>query len=151
MSPARLIGTGLAAAAVAAAMWFIGFTPVNISLGAAAAAVLGTLVGHQDLGREHSLPQLPDAQRAGYRHEVSQISWSLTDRDGRVGDTGLRQLRAVAAGRLELAGIDPGDDDAVRAALGDRAWQTLRATTPQPVRALDACLTALENLQGARP
>ncbi len=145
MSRARAAAAVLAVAAVAAAMSGIGFDGVNIALAAAATAVVAAVVGHRDLGREHGLPQLPVEQRAGHRHEVSQLSWSLTDRDGRVGDRGLRQLREVAAGRLALAGIDPADDDAVRAHLGERAWRTLRATTPQPVRALDACLTALEN------
>ncbi|PYG00298.1 hypothetical protein SAMN05216184_104240 [Georgenia satyanarayanai] len=145
MSRGRAAVAVLAVAAVVAAMWAIGFDGVNIALAAAATAVVAAVVGHRDLGREHGLPQLPAEQRAGHRHEVSQLSWSLTDRDGRVGERGLRQLREVAAGRLALAGIDPADDDAVRAHLGDRAWRTLRATTPQPVRALDACLTALEN------
>ncbi|MCM3662483.1 hypothetical protein M3148_16010 [Georgenia satyanarayanai] len=145
MSRGRAAAAVLAVVAVAVAMWGIGFDGVNIALAAAATAVVATVVGHRDLGRDHVLPQLPAEQRGGHRHEVSQLSWSLTDRDGRVGERGLRQLREVAAGRLALAGIDPADDDAVRAHLGERAWRTLRATTPQPVRALDACLTALEN------
>lgn len=145
MSRGRAAGAVLAVAAVVAAMWGIGFDSVNIALGAAATAVVAALVGHRDLGRDHGLPHLSAEKRGGHRHEVSQLSWSLTERDGRVGDRGLRQLREVAAGRLRLAGIDPADDDAVRAHLGEPAWRTLRATTPQPVRALDACLTALEN------
>ncbi|WP_152192972.1 hypothetical protein [Georgenia satyanarayanai] len=144
MSGARAAGAVLAVAAVAAALWGIGLDGVNVALAAAATAVAAAVVGHRDLGRDHALPQLPGERRGGHRHEVSQLSWSLTDRDGRIGERGLRQLREVAAGRLALAGIDPADDDAVRAHLGERAWRTLRATTPQPVRALDACLTALE-------
>jgi len=151
MSPPRVIGTALAVAAVVLVMWLMGFDGVNIALAAVAAAAAGTLVGHRDLGREQSLPHLPEEGRGGYRHEVSQISWSLTDRDGRVGGHGMSQLRSVAAGRLTTAGIDPDDDDTVRAALGERAFRTLRATEPPTVRALDACLTALENLHGARP
>ncbi|WP_413450781.1 hypothetical protein AA0Y32_02300 [Georgenia phoenicis] len=149
MTAARAVAAVVAAAVVAGLLWTLGFTGVNIALAAGAAAVVAVVVGHRDLGREHELPQLPAEERAGHRHEVSQLSWSLTDRDGRVGERGLRQLREVAAGRLTGAGIDPTDDAAVRAALGERAWRTLRATTPQPVRALDACLTALENLPGA--
>ena len=150
MSVGRIAGAAAAVAAVVVAMWAIGFAAVNIALGAVAAAAVAALVGNSELGREVSLPELPDGRRGGHRHEVSQISWSLTDREGRVGEHGMRQLRAVAQVRLTTAGIDPADDAAVRAALGERAWRTLRATEPQSVRALDACLTALENLEGAR-
>lgn len=146
----RAVGVAVAVAAVVAVMWLVGFAGVNIALAAGATAALGALLGHRDQGREHSLPHLKDERRGGHRHEVSQLAWSLTDRDGRVGDAGMRQLRDVAATRLATAGIAPDDDAAVRAALGERAWRTLRARPPQPVRALDACLTALENLEGAR-
>ncbi|HLT83692.1 MAG TPA: hypothetical protein VKZ83_05620 [Phototrophicaceae bacterium] len=147
MSTSRIVVVGLAVAAVVAVMSLIGFAGMNIALAAVAVAALGTVVGHRDLGVDVTLPALPDEHRGGHRHEVSQISWSLTDRDGRVGEHGMRQLRAVAAGRLRTAGIDPEDHDAVHAALGERAWATLSATTPQTVRALDACLTALEKLE----
>ncbi|WP_324653644.1 hypothetical protein [Georgenia sp. H159] len=150
MSRARVAGVAVAVAAVAAAMWLVGFAGVNIALAAGATVTLGALLGHRDLGREHALPRLTDERRGGHRHEVSQLAWSLTTRDGRVGDAGMRQLRDVAATRLTTAGIAPDDDAAVRAALGDRAWRTLRSPAPQTVRALDACLTALENLEGAR-
>lgn len=152
MSRARVLGVTVAVVAVVAAMWLTRFDGVNIALAAVATAVVGTLVGHRELSHEMVWPQLPDERRGGHRQEVSQLSWSLTDRDGRVGEQGRRRLRTVAAGRLALVGVDLDDDDAVRAHLGDRAWRTLRATAKNPptVRALDACLTTLEELEGAR-
>ncbi|TNC17490.1 hypothetical protein FHE66_10140 [Georgenia sp. 311] len=150
MSGWRVAGTLAAVAAVVAVMALIGFAGVNIALAAVATLALGTLLGHRDLGRDVTLPGLRDAERAGHRQEAARISWSLTDSDGRVGEHGVRELRAVAAGRLRTAGIDPADADAARAALGERAWTTLTSPTPPTVRALDACLTALENLEPRR-
>ncbi len=147
----RLVGTAVCCGAVAALMSALRFTPANVAVAVLSAAVLSVLVGRRELGAELSWPSLPEEERGGQRHELSQISWSLTGRDGRVAEYGLRQLRGVAAGRLRVAGVDPDDDAAVRAALGEPAWRTLRATASAPptVRALDACLTALENLEGA--
>ena len=151
MSWQRIAGTLALCAAVAGVLGYLRFDAVNIALAVAAAAAAASLVGHRDRGVELGWPALSDEDRGGHRHEVSQISWSLTGRDGRVAEHGLRQLRAVAAGRLWSVGIDPDDDVAVRTALGERAWRTLRArpTDAPTVRALDACLTALEDLEGA--
>ncbi|QDB78657.1 hypothetical protein FE251_04135 [Georgenia wutianyii] len=150
MSAARAAATAAAVAVVVAVMALIGFAGVNIALAAVTTAALGTLLGHRDLGRDVTLPGLRDAERSGHRHEAARISWSLTDADGRVSEHGLRELRAVAAGRLRTAGIDPSDATAARAAVGERAWTTLTASSPPTVRALDACLTALENLEPRR-
>lgn len=151
MSWQRIVAVALVGATVATVMTLMGFDAVNIVLATAATAVLAAVTGHREIGDELSWPVLAEEPRGGQRHEVSQISWSLTDKDGRVADHGLRRLRAVAAGRLTLAGIDPDDDDAVRARLGERALRTLRATRENrpTVRALDACLTALDDLEGA--
>ncbi|MEE6280125.1 hypothetical protein [Georgenia sp. MJ170] len=151
MSRWRLLGGALLTAGVVTVMTLLNFDGVNIALGAVATVALSTLTGHREIGGDLGWPALPADERGGHRHEVSQLSWSLTDRDGRVGERGLRRLRDVAAGRLRLAGIDPDDDDAVRAAIGEHAWRTLRITRDNrpTVRALDACLTALDDLQGA--
>ena len=152
MSRLPLIMTGLAAGAVVVVMLLLAFEPANIALAGAAVAVLGALIGRADIGREPSLPQLPGGGRSGgQRHEIAQLSWSIIDRDGRVTEQGMRELRAVAAGRLRTAGIHPDDDDAVAAALGARGLRTLRAFEPPTSRAFDDCLTSLETLQGDRP
>lgn len=152
MSAGRLVGTGLAVAAVTLVMALLGFDFVNIALAAAAAATVGAFIGPSELGHEPVLPRLPSEQRRGSRHEVSQLTWSLIDREGRVREHGLRQLRAVAADRLVAAGIDPDDDAAVAAALGGSALRTLRTQPTEPLptsQALNACLSALEHLKGA--
>lgn len=151
MSWRRAAVTALAVVAVVTTLWFLRFDTVNIVVAGAATMVLGALVGHRDLGTDLAWPALPDEQRGGHRHDVSQISWSLTTRDGRISDHGLRRLRAVAGSRLRLVGIDPDDDTAVEAALGPRGLRTLRATasTAPTMRDLDACLTALDTLEGA--
>lgn len=151
MTAARAVGVVLLGAAVATVMSLLRFDAVNIALGVAAATVLGTVVGHRELGHDLAWPALPTTESGGLRHEVSQLSWTLTSRDGHVSPQGLRRLREVAASRLRLAGLDPEDDAAVRAALGEPAWRVLRADTADPatVRALSACLTALEQLPGA--
>lgn len=150
MSAARIIGTALAVGTVVLVMSLLGFNLANIALAAVSVVAGGAFIGQQELGRDTALPQLPSESRGGHRREVSQLSWSLTDREGRVTAEGLRQLRAAARSRLASTGIDPDDDTVVAAALGDRALQTLRAERPPTVAALEACLTALENHQGAR-
>lgn len=151
MSAGRLIGTGLAAASVTLVMALLGFDFVNIALAAAAVATAGAFIGPSELGHEPSLPRVPSEQRRGSRHEVSQLAWSLIDREGRVREHGFRQVRAAAADRLVAAGIDPDDDDAVAAALGDRALRILRTQPTEPLptaQSLSACLSALEHLEG---
>ena len=151
VSRRRAAGTALGVAAVVTVLWLLRFDTVNIVVAAAAAAVLGGLIGHRDLGADLAWPALADEHRGGHRHEVAHTSWSLTTREGRISDHGLRRLRTVAAGRLRLAGIDPEDDAAVTAAIGARGLRTLRATasTAPTMRDLDACLTALDTLEGA--
>lgn len=151
MSRRRTVLTALTVVAVVTTLWYLRFDTVNIVVAAAATTVLGALVGHRDLGADLAWPALPNEQRGGHRHDVSHISWSLTSRDGRISDHGLRRLRTVADSRLRLAGIDPDDDTAVAAALGGRGLRTLRATasTAPTMRDLDACLTALDTLEGA--
>lgn len=147
----RLVATAACCAVVGMLLSALRFAPAHVALAAVAAAVLSTLVGRRELGAELAWPALAEEERGGQRHELAQISWSLTGREGRVAEYGLHQLRTVAAGRLRLAGVDPDDDAAVRAALGERAWRTLHATASAPptLRALDACLTSLETLEGA--
>lgn len=150
MSGQRLGGLVLLCLAVGASMAYLRFDGVNIALALAATAVVGVVGGRRELGHDLSWPALPGQDRGGHRHEVSQLSWSLTGRDGRVSDHALRRLREVAATRLRLASIDPDDDAAVRAVLGVPAWRVLRspASAAPTVRALDACLTALDRLEG---
>ena len=150
MTGRRLVGVVVLCLAVGASMALLRFDGVNIALALAATAVVGVVAGRRELGHDLSWPTLPGQDRGGHRHEVSQLSWSLTGRDGRVSDHGLRRLREVAATRLRLAGIDPDDDDAVRAALGTPAWRVLRcsASAAPTVRALDVCLVALDQLEG---
>lgn len=151
MSAARLVGTALLVGTVATVMALLGFDAVNIALAATAVAAVGGCIGGQDLGRDAVLPRLPSESRGGYRREVSQLSSSLTDRDGRVTAEGARQLREAARSRLASTGVDPDDDAAVSAALGERALHVLRAQAPPSARQLHACLTALEHHEGARP
>ncbi|MEE6273643.1 hypothetical protein V2J56_09825 [Georgenia sp. MJ206] len=149
VSGAAVLGVLLGITAVVVVLAYFRFTPANIALAAAAAGVVGLVLLTQDAGHEHAWPRLTDGTRAGYRHEVSQLSWSMTGRDGRLNSQGVRRLRAVARGRLALHGLDlDGDAEAVRNLRGDAAYAALTppATQGPSARAVSACLRALERL-----
>ncbi|MFC4554221.1 hypothetical protein [Georgenia faecalis] len=146
---ARLAGLALATVAVVVAMAWLRFDAANIALAVAGVLVVGVVLLAQDAGHAMMWPRIVDADRGGYRHEVSQLSWAFTGKDGRITETGFRRLRDVAREHLALAGLDlDADADAVRELLGAGPYATLhppRGQLPHP-RGVDACLAALERL-----
>lgn len=148
----RVVVGLLLAAAVATGMTWLRFDAVNIALATAGVLVVAAALLAQDSGREVTWPRIVEPDRGGYRHEVSQLSWALTGKDGRINELGLRRLRAVAADRLALLGVDlEADPEGAREVLGPGPYATLHPPPGQlpPARAVSACLAALERLDPA--
>jgi len=91
--------------------------------------------------------------RAGGRHDVSDLGWSVFGRDGFVTDRVVRRIRALAADRLRAHGVDPADPaarpDAERL-LGATVLRQLTSGQPPTARTVQTWLDALERL-GAAP
>ncbi len=98
-------------------------------------------------------PHLPIEARAGGRHDVSDLGWSVFGRDGRVTDRVVRRIRALAADRLRAHGVDPSDPaaepDAERL-LGARVLRQLKSRQPPTARTVQTWLDAIDRL-GAAP
>ena len=98
-------------------------------------------------------PHLPIEARAGGRHDVSDLGWSVFGRDGHVTDRVVRRIRALAADRLRAHGVDPSDPaaepDAERL-LGARVLRQLKSRQPPTARTVQTWLDAIDRL-GAAP
>lgn len=98
-------------------------------------------------------PRTPVEARAGGRHDVSDLGWSVFGRDGHVTDRVVRRIRALAADRLRAHGIDPADPaaepDAERL-LGAHVLRQLKSGRPPTARTVKTWLDAIERL-GAAP
>ena len=98
-------------------------------------------------------PRNPVEARAGGRHDVSDLGWSVFGRDGHVTDRVVHRIRALAADRLRAHGIDPSDPaaepDAERL-LGARVLRQLKSRQPPTARTVKTWLDAIERL-GAAP
>ena len=93
------------------------------------------------------------AARAGGRHDVSDLSWSVFGRDGRVTDRVVRRVRALAADRLRAHGVDPSDPAARPEAerlLGAHVVLQLSSRNPPTARTVRTWLDAIDRL-GAAP
>jgi hypothetical protein len=98
-------------------------------------------------------PHLPIQARAGGRHDVSDLGWSVFGRDGHVTDRVVRRIRALAADRLRAHGVDPTDPTAEPEAerlLGARVLRQLRSRQPPTARTVQTWLDAIDRL-GAAP
>ncbi|GAB2484461.1 hypothetical protein GCM10027063_28030 [Promicromonospora xylanilytica] len=98
-------------------------------------------------------PRTPVEARAGGRHDVSDLGWSVFGRDGHVTDRVVRRIRALAADRLRAHGIDPADPAAQPHAerlLGARVLRQLKSGQPPTARTVKTWLDAIERL-GAAP
>jgi len=90
-------------------------------------------------------------RQAGARGDLQDLAWSMSNRDGRVGERAMRRLRDVATVRLARHGLDLASADdtvALQALLGPHVLATLRRrSSPLPtVRELQRALRALEAL-----
>jgi hypothetical protein len=98
-------------------------------------------------------PDLHIEARAGGRHDVSDLGWSVFGRDGHVTDRVVRRIRALAADRLRAHGVDPADPaaepDAERL-LGARVLRQLKSRQPPTARTVQTWLDAIDRL-GAAP
>lgn len=98
-------------------------------------------------------PRTHHEARAGGRHDVSDLGWSVFGRDGFVTDRVVRRIRALAADRLRAHGVDPADPaarpDAERL-LGPDVLRQLTSGQPPTARTVQTWLDAIEHL-GAAP
>jgi hypothetical protein len=87
--------------------------------------------------------------RAGGRHDVSDLGWSVFGRDGFVTDRVVRRVRALASDRLRAHGVDPADPrarpDAERL-LGATVLRQLTSGQPPTARTVQTWLDAIERL-----
>lgn len=138
--PAALIGIVLWVAGVA---W-----PFAVAAGVLALAVVLAWVTQLDTAPP-LYAQLPGEPRPGTRSQVAQTAWSLRGRHGQVGDAGRKRLRSFAASRLARHGLDLQDAaaaEAIRAAVGDRAWAVLDGAGSIRLADIDHCVDRLESL-----
>ena len=125
---------------------------------AIAAAALATALSILWSATEHgtSDPEWPHTAveaRAGGRHDISDLGWSVFGRDGHVTDRVVRRIRTLAADRLRAHGIDPADPAAepdVERLLGARVLEQLKSGRPPTARTVQTWLDAIERL-GAAP
>lgn len=150
--PARLIGAALLAALTAVLVAVLGFSAANAALAGAGMLVVVLLQGLAGEDGEAQWPARQDADRGGYRSEVANLAAALVDRDGRLGERALHELRRAAVSRLRAHGIDPGDRAAVASALGEGAWRTLDPPSGSwpSLRAASRTVAALETLGPGR-
>lgn len=94
-------------------------------------------------------PRTVTEARAGGRHDVSDLGWSVFGRDGFVTDRVVRRVRALAADRLRAHGVDPADPrarpDAERL-LGAAVLRQLMSGQPPTARTVQTWLDAIERL-----
>ena len=98
-------------------------------------------------------PHTPIEVRAGGRHDVSDLGWSVFGRDGFVTDRVVRRIRALAADRLRAHGVDPADPGArpdAERLLGADVLRQLTSGQPPTARTVQTWLDAIERL-GAAP
>lgn len=151
-----VVWTFVLSAVTAAASWWVGVGWPQVLLLVSAITTAGAValaLGHVD--EDPMLPPLEATGRSeGTRREVSRLSWSLAGADNRVGDRPYRRLRAIAAHRLALRGIDltdPAGDDAARALLGPVGYQQLvgESWSPPTQRVFADCISLLERLDSS--
>jgi hypothetical protein len=142
-----------ALAATGLAYWNV-VDPAHAFAATALACALGILWSATDATTDDpEWPRPPVAARAGGRHDVSDLGWSVFGRDGYVTDRIVRRIRALAADRLRVHGVDPADPaaepDAERL-LGARVLRQLKSRQPPTARTVQTWLDAIERL-GAAP
>ncbi len=148
-----VIWTFVLAVVTAGLSWAVGVSWAQSLLLFTAVTTVGAAVFALDqLDDDSQLPPLdPTGRSEGTRREVSRLSWALAGADNRVGDRPYRRVRAIAAHRLAMRGIDPSDpagEEAARALLGPMGFDQLVAetTSPPTQRTFAACITLLERL-----
>ena len=138
----------LPAGLVGFVLWFFGVT-WPFALAAGILVLAGALAWVARVGAQS--PRYPAAAadpRPGTRSDVVQTAWSLRGRRGEIADAGMKRLRASARRRLARNGWDlddPDDAGRIRAALGERAWNTLsRRGSRVRIADLEQCLDMLD-------
>lgn len=142
--------TTLASLAAAGLVYWNVVDPWHAAAAAAVATAISILWAATDTNTtDPEWPHLPLEARAGGRHDVSDLGWSVFGRDGHVTDRVVRRIRALAADRLRAHGVDPSDPaaepDAERL-LGARVLHQLKSRRPPTARTVQTWLEAIERL-----
>ncbi|MFD6141405.1 hypothetical protein [Promicromonospora sp. NPDC060271] len=146
--------TVIASLAAAGLVFWNVIDPWHATAAAAVAAAISILWSATDSrAPDPEWPHLPIQARAGGRHDVSDLGWSVFGRDGHVTDRVVRRIQALAADRLRAHGVDPSDPaaqpDAERL-LGARVLRQLGSRRPPTARTVQTWLDAIDRL-GAAP
>lgn len=152
-----VLTTVLVALAVSLAAYLLGVGTLQCLLLATAVTSVGAVfLAVDQLDDDPTLPPLLDSgDRSGTRRDVSRLSWVLTGYDNRVGRLPYLRLRAIAANRLAMRGVDLSSaegHEAARQLLGSQGYATLVADAPEAPteRVFVSCVALLETLDADR-
>ncbi len=150
-----LISAGIGLLVCAAAGWAIGLEwPQAFLVGLSIVALFGfRRLPHTNPEEDWPVGEQESDDR-GVRRDVTRLSWTLQGYESRVERPSIRRLRAVAAHRLAVRGLDlDADVDACRAILGTTAYQVVTADARTHVRieAFTEALAAVGNLTEREP
>ena len=152
-------------------LWALGLHPPDALIAGLVVLVLTTVLVSLDVGEDDDWVEGRTEESDGTRREISALTWSFVGRDGRVSETAVRRLRAVATRRLARLGVvvpgglrqpgstTPAPDDPeehrerARTLLGDRAWRLLTGPGGLLPSLADVahCIDAIERLRPAQP
>lgn len=156
LEPRVIARLGAGVLVVPAAALAIGANWALCLLIAAAGGVLVVSLELPGRAQEPNWPVPEEVRRSGHRREVTTLSWMLTSRHGGTDRIAVLRLRAIAAHRLALRGIDLYNAaDAQRASelIGPTAHWLL--ATDQQVspshRQMVECVDAIERLDPELP
>ncbi|WP_454856124.1 hypothetical protein [Promicromonospora soli] len=140
-------------AAAGLVLWNVLGLPHAIAAAALASALSVLWAATATTTGDPEWPHTPLEVRAGGRHDVSDLGWSVFGRDGFVTDRVVRRIRALAADRLRAHDVDPADPDArpdAERLLGATVLRQLTSGQPPTARTVQTWLDAIERL-GAAP
>lgn len=130
--------------------WYFGSDVSHAIAIALSIAAIGIIWAPASGDEEPAWPRPTENSKPG-RREVTELSWWLRSRRGRVDDAALRRVRALASNRLATRGLelaDPSHRAPIERLIGAEAYATLLANWQRPpsLRSVIRCLDALDTL-----
>lgn len=157
MSAARIIGSVIAGAVLAIAIWLLGVEAwFAAALGFLLAVVCLTwFVLTRTKTASAKWPSRAIEPRPGARTDVAWLAWGFRQHKGAVREQGISAVRGLAAKRLARRGLVLGDDrdrDGIVALIGEDAYRTITPVggVMPSLKAVERCLDRLESLEGPR-
>jgi hypothetical protein len=149
---ARVVLVLVGAALVGALLWYLGLDVLRSVVAGVILAVIGiswvAVPDHEATGWVKDAVVAQD----GARREVTQLSWALHPRRGRVRHGAHVRVQQLARNRLALHQLelaDPADRTAIERLVGSAVYSTLRPRpdqSPPRLRDIVRCLDALDAL-----